>query len=109
MEDLPAIRKFATPVERETSAARERRREQEEQRTVWVFVWTLFTFKIVTLVATFWAAAGSMDAAIILMATNWFWIMLPMFAIWGPLIFHLRKRKARRRRTELLRGEWMLD
>jgi hypothetical protein len=92
-----------------TSASDERRREADERTTVWVFIWTLFGFKVVTLVATFWAAAGSMDAAIILMATNWFWIAIPMFAIWGPLFFHYRKRKARRRRNALMRSEWMLD
>ncbi len=109
MKDASVIRQLAVSVESETAASRERRREQDEKETVWVFVWTLFAFKTATLVATFWAAAGSMDAAMLLMATNWFWIALPMFAIWGPLLFHLRKRQMRRRRDAMVRSEWMLE
>jgi cation transport ATPase len=109
MKDVSAIRPPVDPMDRESAISRERRREQDEKTTVWVFVWTLFAFKVVTLAATFWAAAGSMDAAIILMATNWFWIAIPMFAIWGPLFFHYRKRKVRRRRNAMVRAEWMLD
>lgn len=87
----------------------ERQREEDDQITVWAFIWTLFAFKIATLVATFWAAAGSMDAAWILIATNWFWIAIPMFAFWGPLVYHVRVRQVRRRRAAILRSEWMLE
>jgi hypothetical protein len=101
--------KSASTAESEASLSREQKQAQDDKTTVWVFVWTLFVFKIVTLVATFWAAAGSMDAAVILMATNWFWIAFPMFAIWGPLVFYLRKRRVRGRREAMLRAEWMLE
>jgi hypothetical protein len=87
----------------------EQRREDDEKATVWAFVWTLFAFKVITIIATFWAAAGSLDAAIVLMATNWVFLIVPMVAIWGPIAFHYRKRRARRRRAEMLRSEWMLD
>lgn len=87
----------------------EQRRADDERTTVWAFVWTLFAFKIVTIVATFWAAAGSLEAAVILMATNWIFLVVPMVAIWGPIAFHYRKRRARRRREALLRAEWMLE
>lgn len=87
----------------------EQQREKDEKSTVWVFVWTLFVFKIVTLVATFWAAAGSLDAAIILMATNWIWLIIPTIAFSGPALYHLRLRRARRRRAAMVRAEWMLE
>lgn len=82
---------------------------EEESSTAWAFVWVLFAFKIATLLATFWAAAGSMDAAIILMGTNWIFIVIPMFAIWGPILFHYRLRRVRRRRAAMVRSEWILD
>ena len=86
----------------------EEQREKDEKSTVWVFVWTLFVFKIVTLVATLWAASGSLDAAIILIATNWIWLIIPAIAISGPLLYHLRLRRVRRRRAAMVREEWML-
>lgn len=92
-----------------TSATSERQRAQDEKTTVWAFVWTLFAFKIVTILATFWAAAGSMDAAIILIATNWIWLLIPGFALSGPVVYHLRIRRVRRRRAAMVRAEWMLD
>jgi cation transport ATPase len=87
----------------------ERKREADEKSTAWAFVWTLFVFKIVTILATFWAAAGSLEAGVILLATNWFWMALPVFAIAGPLAFHYRKRKVRRRRAAMVRSEWMVE
>jgi hypothetical protein len=89
-------------------AAAEKKAE-DERSTVWAFVWTLFAFKVVTLVATVWAASGSFESAIIVLATNWFWLAIPAFAIAGPFLFHLRLRRARRRRAQMLRSEWMID
>jgi hypothetical protein len=109
MDELQVAHGRAAATPTESRREQELRREAEERQTAWAFVWILFAFKIATLVATFWAAAGSMDAALILMVTNWFWIALPMFAIWGPVIFHLRKRRARWRRGELMRAEWMVE
>jgi len=87
----------------------EQQREADEKSTAWAFVWTLFAFKIVTIVATFWAAAGSFEAGMILLATNWFWLLIPAVAFAGPLAFHYRLRKVRRRRLEMVRAEWKLD
>ena len=89
--------------------AAEQKREADEKSTAWAFIWTLFAFKIVTILATFWAAAGSLEAGVILLATNWFWLALPVFAIAGPLAFHYRKRKVRRRRAAMVRSEWMIE
>lgn len=85
------------------------KQSDDERSTVWAFVWTLFFFKIATLLATFWAAAGSVDAAILMLKTNWFWVGLPMFAIWAPVAFHYRLRRVRRRRAVMMRSEWMLE
>lgn len=107
--DVLAYRRFrhASPPVDPRSAAQ--RQADDERATVWAFVWTLFAFKIATVVATFWAAAGSMQAAVVLMATNWIFLIVPTVAIWGPVAFHYRKRQVRRRRAALLRAEWMLE
>jgi hypothetical protein len=89
--------------------AAEQKREADEKSTAWAFIWTLFAFKVVTIIATFWAAAGSLDAGIILLATNWIWLAIPAIAIAGPLALHYRLRKVRRRRAAMMRSEWMLD
>jgi hypothetical protein len=88
---------------------KEQKRSEDERSTVWAFLWTLFFFKIVTILVIFWAAAGSTEAGIVLLATNWIWILIPAFAIGGPLLFHHRLRKVRRRRAAMLREEWMLE
>jgi hypothetical protein len=87
----------------------EQQREKDEKSTVWVFVWTLFIFKIVTLVATLWAASGSLDAAIVLIATSWIWLIIPAIAFSGPALYYLRLRRVRRRRAAMVRAEWMLE
>jgi hypothetical protein len=87
----------------------EQKQADDERATVWAFVWTLFGFKVATIAATLWAAAGSMEAAIVLLATNWFWFAFPMIAIWGPVLFRYRKWRVRRRREQMLRAEWMLE
>ena len=97
---LPETRKLR-PAEQELN--------DEESSAAWAFVWILFAFKIATLLATFWSAAGSMDAAIILMGTNWIFIVIPMFAIWGQILFPYRLRRVRRRRAAMVRSEWILD
>lgn len=87
---------------------KEQKREEDERATAWAFIWTLFGFKIATLAVILWLAAGSTEAGLVVLATNWFWLLIPAFAIAGPLLFHYRLRKARRRRAALLREEWML-
>jgi hypothetical protein len=87
---------------------KEQQRSNDERSTVWAFIWTLFVFKIVTILVIFWAAAGSTEAGIVLLATNWIWLLIPAFAIGGPLVFHYRLRRVRRRRAAMVRQEWML-
>lgn len=91
------------------SPSAKQKQAEDEKTTVWVFIWTLFVFKILTIAAIIWAAEGSGEASIVLLATNWFWVLIPMFVIAGPLLFHYRLRKVRRRRKAIVRSEWMLE
>lgn len=89
--------------------AAEVRRKNDERSTVWAFVWTLFAFKIVTVIVIFWAAEGSGEAGALLAATTWFFFIVPVIAIAGPLAYFIRLRRVRARREALQRAEWMLD
>lgn len=73
------------------------------------FLWTLFFFKIGTVLAIFWAAGGSSEAGILLSATTWPWLIIPTIVVFGWLVFHFRLRRVRARRAELQRAEWMVD
>ena len=73
------------------------------------FLWTLFIFKIATVVAIFWAAGGSSEAGVLLSATGWPWLIIPGIVGFGWIAFHIRLRRVRARRPELQRAEWMLD
>lgn len=87
----------------------EERRKKDERQTVWVFLWTLFVFKIVTVAAIFWAAEGSGEAGALIAATTWPFLFLPVLAIAGPLIFYWRLRRVRAKRLALQRSEWVLE
>ena len=101
---MPTIHDIAT----DAAVAAEQQREKDERVTVWAFVWTLFAFKLATAVAIAWAATDGEETALILGATHWFWILIPAVAVAGPLLFHLRLRRVRRRRELLRRAEWLL-
>jgi hypothetical protein len=91
-----------TTVEREEAQAR------EERRAVWGFIWVLFAFKIATVVAIV-VAARSEEAVVLVAATTWYWLPIPVVAVSGTLLFQYRLRKVRRRREQLRRAEWLLD
>lgn len=73
------------------------------------FLWTLFVFKMATIAVIFWAAGGSSEANMLISATTWPWLIIPGIVIFGWLVIHVRKRRMRARRAELIRSEWMLD
>ncbi len=85
---------------------RERKEEKENKKTVWGFVWTLFGFKIVTIGVIWYAAAGSRESSDMIMATTWFWLLIPAVAIAGPLLYRYRLIRQRRRRETLRNAEW---
>ena len=99
------IHRFAT----EASQAADDRRRADERSTVWAFLWTLFAFKIATVVAIFWAAEGSGEAGALLAATTWPWLIIPGFALAGPFVYYYRLRRVRARREQLRRAEWMIE
>jgi hypothetical protein len=99
------IHEFATAA----SQAAEARRKADEKAAVWGFLWTLFAFKILTVVAIFWAAGGSSEAGVLLSATTWPWLILPGIAIAGPLAYRYRLRRVRARREALRHAEWMVE
>jgi hypothetical protein len=82
--------------------------EEDEKVPVRVFLWTLFTFKILTALAIAWAA-GSWEAGALLTATTWPFLVVPAMGIAGPVLFYLRLRRVRKRREQLRQSEWMVE
>ncbi len=106
------MERIREPVDQATIDARleaERKFEEDEETTVWAFIWTLFAFKLATGIAIFWAAGWTKDAGEILGATHWFWLVLPAFAVMAPLTYQYRVRKVRRRRRQLEKAEWVIE
>lgn len=75
---------------------------------VWAFLWTLFVFKIVTVAVVIYLNPG-LTTMIFAVATTWFWMIIPILALAGPLTFRWRLRKLRKRREAFRRSEWLLD
>ena len=76
---------------------------------LWAFVWILFGFKAIMLVAIVWFATRSSEDMSVLAATHWFFLLIPILAVAGPLMFQMRLRKVRRKRAALQASEWMVD
>lgn len=85
--------------------AAERKREHDEKVTAWAFIWTLFGFKMASvLVLLFWIGPG--EFAYIVGATTWPWLVIPGIALAGPISYQLRLRRMRKRRDQLRRAEF---
>lgn len=100
---------MATSAQRRLAArAEEESRNRSGQRAAWAFLWTLFAFKITT-VAVIWYAATSThsDETAFIVATTWYWFLIPIAAVTGPLLLRWRLIRMRRRRDELRGSEWM--
>ncbi|MGC4191479.1 MAG: hypothetical protein QM589_09990 [Thermomicrobiales bacterium] len=87
---------------------RERKEEADARRTVWAFVWTVFAFKIVTVLIILYVASGSGESIGMTLATTWYWFIIPGFALAGPLLYRWRLITQRRRRSQLRSAEWMV-
>jgi|SRR5680860_653639 len=85
---------------------RERREESDERATVWAFLWVLFGFKMATIGIIWYVAAGSGESLMMIAVTTWYWLVIPIGAIAGPLLVRWRMIKMRRRRDELRKAEW---
>lgn len=87
--------------------AAERKQEHDEKVTAWAFLWTLFAFKMASvLVLLFWVGPG--EFAYIVGATTWPWLVIPGIALAGPISYQLRLRRMRKRREQLRRAEFAL-
>ena len=86
----------------------EQRRESDERTVVWAFLWTLLVFKLATVALIMWASK-SFEAGVLVSATTWPFLVIPALALAGPILYHYRLRRVRKRREQLLRSEWMLE
>jgi hypothetical protein len=98
---------FPPPTPRTTDPQPEPR--DDEFVGLWPFIWILFGFKVVMLLCIVWFATRSREDVSILAATHWFFMLIPMIAVMGPLAYQWRVRKVRRRRARLQASEWMVD
>jgi len=88
---------------------RERKEAADSHAAVWGFLWTLFAFKIATVGVIWWAATGTGESLAVIAATTWYWLVIPIGAIMGPLLVKWRMIKLRKKRRQLLRSEWDLS
>ncbi len=98
------------PDQRDRSASRrgsEPEPAQDAGAAVWAFLWTLFAFKLATVGLIFWQLS-TFETGVILGATTWYWFPVMGVMAAAPIAFQIRLRKARARRAELLRSEWMV-
>lgn len=80
----------------------------DDQVPVWAFVWTLFGFKMAVVGIILYMHPGHATNLLVL-ATTWFWVIIPMIALTGPVVFRWRLMKLRKRRAALQQSEWLVD
>lgn len=96
-----------TPAERVLRRMeRERREENDARRAVWGFLWILFVFKIVTVGIIWYVAAGSGESLSMIAATTWYWLIIPVAALSGPLLYRWRMIQVRKRRERFVTAEF---
>lgn len=99
-----------TPSERALRRLeQERRDENDARRAVWGFLWILFAFKIVTIGVIWYVAAGSGESLSMIAITTWYWLVIPVAAISGPLLFRWRMIQVRKRRERLKEAEFDVE
>ena len=98
---------FAPPAQKTPVETTSAPPPKDDHAALWPFLWTLFWFKAITLGATFYFATRSTANISVLVATNWFWLGLPIAAFSAPFAFRWRLHRVRRKRASLLAAEWM--
>jgi hypothetical protein len=88
---------------------RERREENDARRAVWGFLWILFVFKFVTIGLIWYVAAGSGESLSMIAVTTWYWMIIPIAAVSGPLLYRRRMIQMRKRRERLLASEFTVE
>jgi hypothetical protein len=87
----------------------ERKRDADGQSAAWVFLWTLFVFKMITVGIIIYAASGTGESLVVVLSTTWYWFIIPVLALAGPMLIRWRMIKLRRRREQLRASEWNVD
>ena len=82
--------------------------DAEGAAIVQAFLAVLFVFKFATVILVFWHLR-TWQTGLFLGATSWYFVPLMAVFFGGPILFAWRLRRARARRRELLRAEWMVD
>jgi hypothetical protein len=101
------IEPSGAPIDRHLQQLADEQKEQEDARTaVWGFIWTLFCFKIATVILIIYAARASGESLWIILTTTWYWMIIPAVAVAGPLAYQIRLRLVRRKRAQLQLAEW---
>lgn len=85
----------------------ERKRDSSERITGWTVVWTLFAFKMATIVIIWFAANGSAEANVYITVTTWYWMAIPAIAASGYIAHRLRLRRARKQADRFRQSEFM--
>jgi hypothetical protein len=100
----------ATPTDRKLQILEaEHKAEADGMAAAWAFLWVLFAFKIVTVAFIIYVATGSGESLAMAAATTWYWLVIPVLALSGPLLVRWRMLKMRRRREQLKRSEWSVE
>lgn len=84
----------------------EKKQEKTDKFTGWVFIWTLFAFKIATVIIIIIAASGTAEAWSVVIFTGWAWLGIPVVACSGFVTWRWRLFKARRKRAQLQHQEF---
>jgi hypothetical protein len=91
-----------------TTTPRHSDEEEEGKKAAIAFIWVLVAFKVVTMLMIFWHLRTT-TSFLILASTFWYWIPIIGFLIAGPLAWRYRLLRARARRKQLVRSEWMVE
>lgn len=82
--------------------------DRESRVAAWTMFCTLLGAKAATIALILWMHPSDF-AVRFLLANNWIWLIFLGIALAIPLTGWLRMARARRRRREMLRQEWLVD
>lgn len=92
----------------------ERKLLKDEKFTGWAVIWTLFAFKMATVVVIMIVGANSSDretgeAMAYIVSTTWYWFLIPIIAFSGFIAWRLRLRAARKNVSRLRQAEFSVQ
>lgn len=85
----------------------------DERFTGWAVIWTLFGFKIGTVVIIVVLGSRNVESGTdkwwaYLISTTWYWFIIPLVSLSGLIIWRMRLRRARKNAQHLRRSEFSL-